>query len=57
MIEKDVQEIYEFEKNLSIVIRYFFEISIFLFLFNSFIGQLLNNEQDKMKQFVQQSAI
>jgi hypothetical protein len=33
MIAKDVQEIYEFEKQISIVRIYFFEIFIFIFFF------------------------
>jgi len=59
MIEKDVKEIYEFEKNISMVIRFFFSLKFefFGFLFYSFIGRLLNNEQDKMKQFVQHLEI
>ncbi len=57
MIANDVREIYEFEKKISAVRikNLFFHFSGFFSL--SFIGLLLNNEHDKMKQFVQPLVI
>jgi hypothetical protein len=57
MLEQDVEDIFQFEKNISRVRLSQIKYCISFILLCSIIGQMMNNELEIMKQFEQQLLI
>ena len=57
MLEQDVEDIFQFEKNISRVRLSQIKYCISFILLYSIIGQMMNNELEIMKQFEQQLLI